>query len=203
MPHAADHHRQARITLARAVYSKAQTLLLDDVLSALDVHTAKWIVDKCFRGTLISGRTVLLVTHNVALVAPVSGFAIELDPNGQVVRQGSLDTLLLESSVLQAEAQHDQENLQSSKEAAETKDDTPPDDSSKGKLIISEEIALGRVSWPAIKLYVFGYGGWFFWIFSLGGYTLSFGLDAFAVWFLGYWASQYEVHESGPVPVAR
>lgn len=53
MPHAADHHRQARITLARAVYSKAQTLLLDDVLSALDVHTAKWIVDKCFELALL------------------------------------------------------------------------------------------------------------------------------------------------------
>ena len=31
------------------------------VLAALDVHTARWIVEKCLKGDLIRGRTVLLV----------------------------------------------------------------------------------------------------------------------------------------------
>ena len=53
--------QKARITLARAVYSQAQVLILDDILAALDVHTAKWIVDKCLQGDLVRGRTVLLV----------------------------------------------------------------------------------------------------------------------------------------------
>ncbi len=56
---------QARIGLARAVYSKAAIVLLDDVLSALDVHTSKFIVDNCFKGDLLRGRTVLLVTHHI------------------------------------------------------------------------------------------------------------------------------------------
>ncbi len=51
---------QARITLARAVYSRAKVLLLDDVLAALDVHTAKSIVNRCLNGNLVTGRTVLL-----------------------------------------------------------------------------------------------------------------------------------------------
>lgn len=55
--------QKARITLARAVYSKADILLLDDVLAALDVHTARWIVDKCFKGDLLRGRTVILVVR--------------------------------------------------------------------------------------------------------------------------------------------
>ena len=53
--------QKARVTLARAVYSSAEILLLDDVLAALDVHTARWIVSQCFRGDLLKGRTVLLV----------------------------------------------------------------------------------------------------------------------------------------------
>ena len=47
--------------MARAVYSNADILLLDDVLAALDVHTSRWIVDKCFQGDLLKGRTVILV----------------------------------------------------------------------------------------------------------------------------------------------
>lgn len=31
------------------------------VLAALDVHTSRWIVDTCFKGELLSGRTVILV----------------------------------------------------------------------------------------------------------------------------------------------
>ena len=33
------------------------------VLAALDVHTGRWIVDKCFMGDLIRGRTVILVVR--------------------------------------------------------------------------------------------------------------------------------------------
>ncbi|KAG8678046.1 hypothetical protein FRC09_020163, partial [Ceratobasidium sp. 395] len=53
--------QKARVSLARAIYSRAQIILLDDVLSALDVHTCRWIVDRCFRGDLVVGRTVLIV----------------------------------------------------------------------------------------------------------------------------------------------
>lgn len=194
----ATHSQQARITLARAVYSNAQILLLDDVLSALDVHTAKWIVDNCFRGSLVRGRTVLLVTHNVALVAPCAGYSIELSPDGQVIRQGSIDSMLGESSLLQADAQQDQESMGKPKQP---ESESTTEELSKGKLIAREEIALGRVAWPAIKLYTSNFG--FFWVYSITGYTVAFGLNALSVWFLGYWASQYGKHEQSPLPVAR
>lgn len=39
----------------------------NQVFAALDVHTSKWIIEKCFGGELVRGRTVLLavsILHN-------------------------------------------------------------------------------------------------------------------------------------------
>ena len=52
---------QARLTLARAVYSTAKILLLDDILSAVDIDTANHLVKCCFQGELLEDRTVILV----------------------------------------------------------------------------------------------------------------------------------------------
>ncbi|KAF9062353.1 P-loop containing nucleoside triphosphate hydrolase protein [Rhodocollybia butyracea] len=70
--------QKARLTLARAIYSNAKILLLDDVLAALDIHTAKWIVEKCLVGTLVKDRTVILVTHNVSLVEPIASCVVSI-----------------------------------------------------------------------------------------------------------------------------
>lgn len=58
--------QKMRITLARALYARAEVLLLDDVLSALDERTANSIVEKLFHpnGLLRKlGTTIVLVTH--------------------------------------------------------------------------------------------------------------------------------------------
>ena len=59
--------QRARVALARAVYTRAQTLLLDDPLSALDHQTAEKVMRKCFGGPLMRNRTVILVTHRTEL----------------------------------------------------------------------------------------------------------------------------------------
>lgn len=188
--------------MARAVYSSAHTLLLDDVLSALDVHTAKWIIDKCFQGNILKGRTVLLVTHNVALVAPAAGFGLELSSDGSVLHQGPLKDIMQTTSLLE-EAEKELEMQEQTTILDDTVAAEKADDSQKGKLMVAEEIALGRVAWPAIRLYTHSAGGPFFWIAFIGGVYLSFILHAFQVWFLGYWASQYTEGDNASVPAAK
>ncbi|KAF2263838.1 hypothetical protein CC78DRAFT_533624 [Lojkania enalia] len=80
--------QKQRISLARALYSNARHVLLDDVLSAVDSHTAKWIFDEALNGALMRGRTCILVTHNVSLCLPHSEYAVVLD-NGRVTAQGT------------------------------------------------------------------------------------------------------------------
>jgi ABC-type methionine transport system ATPase subunit len=146
--------QKARVTLARAVYSSAEILLLDDVLAALDVHTSKWIVDKCFRGDLLRGRTVLLVTHNVALTAPLADFVVSLGPDGRVRAQGSVADVLARDAAFEQEMAHDREVLAEAATAPDAPGEPAAADAaakpaSDGKLIMKEEIAEGHVSWSA------------------------------------------------------
>lgn len=54
--------QKARISLARALYSKSDIFLLDDLLSAVDVHIGKFIMTKTLLHYLKS-KTRVLVTH--------------------------------------------------------------------------------------------------------------------------------------------
>ena len=56
--------QRARVALARAVYADTRTVVLDDVLSALDTSTSRSIIDNCIFGPLLKDRTVILVTEN-------------------------------------------------------------------------------------------------------------------------------------------
>lgn len=157
--------QKARITLARAVYSPAKIILLDDVLAALDVHTSRWIVDKCFKGDLLRGRTVLLVvsslsltnpshyslapqTHNIAMASPIADFVVSLS-DGHIVSQGSVSDALQKDARLVEEVKHEEEalELEEDVEGGETADDGVK--AKDGKLTVAEEIAVGHVSWPA------------------------------------------------------
>ncbi|GAB7347716.1 hypothetical protein MBLNU459_g5273t1 [Dothideomycetes sp. NU459] len=85
--------QKQRISLARALYCNARHVLLDDVLSAVDAHTAKWIFEKALMGPLMYNRTCILVTHNTTLCLPHAHFAVVLD-NGRVTTQGSASEVI-------------------------------------------------------------------------------------------------------------
>jgi ABC-type methionine transport system ATPase subunit len=104
--------QKARIALARAVYSSAEVLLLDDILAALDVHTAVWIAKKCLKGDLVRDRTVLLVTHNVALVSPIAEYVVALGSEGRIISQGSPTDALVVDDAAGAEVAHEQEAIE-------------------------------------------------------------------------------------------
>ncbi|KAF8953252.1 multidrug resistance-associated ABC transporter [Flammula alnicola] len=195
--------QKARVTLARAIYSPAEIILLDDVLAALDVHTSSWIVDQCFRGDLIKNRTVLLVTHNVALAGPVADFVVAIGIDGTVKTQETEVSLAVaRDSKLASEVKEDQEITEIGQEDIQTAPKKPAD----GKLIVTEEIVEGHVTWKSIKLFLSSLGGnhpiLFF--FAVLGILLFNELSiTFQVWYLGYWGSQYEHHPASEVDLLK
>lgn len=86
--------QKARVALARALYSKASVLLLDDIFSALDAKTAAGVWKQCFCGDLLKGRTTVLVTQ-IPWIAEQGDLSVVLDdgrvkscePNLGVVRK--------------------------------------------------------------------------------------------------------------------
>lgn len=77
--------QKARVALARALYSKAPLLLLDDIFSALDAKTAATVWELCFCSDLLKDRTVVLVTQ-INWIAEQSDLAVSLE-NGSITSQ--------------------------------------------------------------------------------------------------------------------
>ncbi|KDR74315.1 hypothetical protein GALMADRAFT_250126 [Galerina marginata CBS 339.88] len=193
--------QKARVTLARAIYSPAQVILLDDVLAALDVHTASWIIDHCFRGDLVKDRTILLVTHNIALAIPIADFIVSIGLDGRVQSQGTEVALAIaKSSTLATEAEKDREATGIAKENIDLLPKT-----ADGKLIIAEEIAVGHVTWKSIKLLLASLGGRHpvvFFVVVASSIVLNEWSITFQTWFLGLWGSQYETHHPSEVDIS-
>ncbi|KAJ6561237.1 hypothetical protein DFH09DRAFT_1160834 [Mycena vulgaris] len=194
--------QKARLTLARAVYSIAGILLLDDVLAALDIHTSQWIVEKCFGGDLVAGRTVILVTHNVALARPIANFIVSLGPDGRVQSQGSISELATRGP-LALQIRKEQEVLNMKQEQSDA-GSGEPDAPAKGTLIVAEEVQVGHVSSSAMKMYLAAMGGrhpFLFFCLFFGGVVLNQILGILRTWALGFWAEQYDDRPASEVPV--
>ncbi|KAJ3412846.1 hypothetical protein HDV05_000187 [Chytridiales sp. JEL 0842] len=86
--------QRSRVCLARAIYSSSPLLLLDDVLSAVDAHTARHILFKCLMGPLGKGRFIVLVTHAVELCLPFADFVVVMKHGGEVGAIGTLEEVL-------------------------------------------------------------------------------------------------------------
>lgn len=202
--------QKARVTLARALYSHASVILLDDVLAALDVHTAKWIVDKALCGDLVKGRTVLLVSHNIALAAPIASFVVLLGRHGTVSATGSVSDVLKKDSFLRTqlekaceEAREEEEGDIDLKAEEAGKGEDEMTKQASGKLIIAEEKAIGRAELAAFMLYIRGIGGPLIWSIFIIALSAAMLVKVGQTWFVGYWSSQYESHSPTEVPVVK
>jgi ABC-type multidrug transport system fused ATPase/permease subunit len=81
-----------RVSFARALYSRAGILVMDDIFSALDAHTGRHVFEQALTGELGQDRTRILVTHHVALCLPRTDYSVLLE-NGRVKYAGTIDDL--------------------------------------------------------------------------------------------------------------
>ncbi|EDK31969.2 ABC transporter C family protein (macronuclear) [Tetrahymena thermophila SB210] len=90
--------QKARLSLARAVYSKNDIYLLDDPLSAVDSKVASNIYKNCLNG-ILKNKTVLLVTHQIHFTKSCNEIIVL--EQGRIAHKGTfqdLENILLSMS---------------------------------------------------------------------------------------------------------
>ncbi|KAI9931002.1 hypothetical protein MW887_010657 [Aspergillus wentii] len=100
-----------RITLARAFYSRAGILILDDIFSALDTHTGRHVYEHGLTGEICKNRTRILVTHHVSLCMPQTDYSVLLENGGvkyagtieELRRTNSLEDIILQGRIAELE----------------------------------------------------------------------------------------------------
>ncbi|KAL4866504.1 hypothetical protein BDV12DRAFT_210434 [Aspergillus spectabilis] len=81
-----------RISFARALYSRAGILIMDDIFSALDAETGRHVYEHAVTGELGHGRTRILVTHHVGLCLPRTDYCVLIE-NGGISHAGTVEEL--------------------------------------------------------------------------------------------------------------
>ncbi|KAI7635181.1 ATP-binding cassette glutathione S-conjugate transporter, partial [Hortaea werneckii] len=85
--------QKARLTLARAVYARADIYLLDDVLSAVDQHVGRHIIDNVLgpKG-LLQGKTRILATNSIPVLMEAHYICLLRD--GRIIERGTYEQLM-------------------------------------------------------------------------------------------------------------
>lgn len=200
-----------RVTLARAIYSRAGILVFDDIFSAVDAHVGRHIFEQCLTGELAVGRTRILVTHHVALCQSKTKYLVEL-ADGRVQNAGLLSdlahdgTLDLIKSHTQTEEEIREDENATAVNSHEPSDDGTDQNGADGdtlKKVMSKQpetrkfVEEEKREKGAIKTHVYGVylkdsGGFIFWTICFTFFIVNQGLALGRSWWLRLWTGQYE-----------
>lgn len=86
-PHQLSGGQQQRVGVARALAADPEVLLMDEPFGALDPVTRGMLQQEMLRIHRLSGRTILLVTHDIDEALTLADRLVLMD-NGEIVQQG-------------------------------------------------------------------------------------------------------------------
>ncbi|KAE8146674.1 ATP-dependent bile acid permease [Aspergillus avenaceus] len=105
-----------RVALARALYSRAEVLVLDDIFSAVDARVGRHLFENALTGELAKGRTRVVATHHVDLCWKEAKYYVLLD-DGRVSFAGKPENFCpdlssSDTSPIQQDVKHSGVSLQ-------------------------------------------------------------------------------------------
>lgn len=150
-----------RVALARAVYGKFDSYILDDVFSALDADTEAAVFSALFaEGGLLHRRPVILATNQVHRL-PSADYITVLD-KGRAIEQGTYSQLVrtdgIVASMIAKYAAGSGAKALRRRGAAETSNSTSTTEPEREQEVLgdqeTEAATQGAVGWQTYKLYL-------------------------------------------------
>ncbi|OAP61776.1 hypothetical protein AYL99_03979 [Fonsecaea erecta] len=126
-----------RVSFARALYSRAGILVLDDIFSAVDAHVGRHLFEQALVGELGEGRTRILVTHHVALCLPKTNYSVLLS-NGTVEQAGKTEELRRSGKLKSILAEEDEQEQKRDEEEEAVENLTVDDGGGLQKLLTNQ-----------------------------------------------------------------
>uniref|UniRef100_A0A8C4SRQ5 ATP-binding cassette sub-family C member 5 n=1 Tax=Erpetoichthys calabaricus TaxID=27687 RepID=A0A8C4SRQ5_ERPCA len=166
--------QRQRVSLARAMYSSQNLMLLDDPLSAVDTHVGAHLFHRVIRSAT-KEKTVIFVTHQIEYLADCDEVLFMKD--GCITAQGSHAGLMKYNGEYAALFQ----NLKTM---------TFPLIFHSGHLMQTEEKGTGTVPFSAYKTYILAAGGYVVFLLTVIAFLLTTGSIIFSTWWLSYWIRQ-------------
>ncbi|CAG8450708.1 10335_t:CDS:10, partial [Dentiscutata heterogama] len=200
--------QKMRVALARAVYSRAKHIYIDDAFSAVDVHTAWQLMNKCLLGPIMTGRTRILVTNHIRLCLAGATYLVAVD-NGKIITSGVISELRNSGKLASISDKNVTEQLISSSanfdhstdssttsNATLIEDATQVDDSqqikkvSKARVLIKEEVRpTGVVKFKIYRSYFRANGNILYWFIAAAIFIGARGIQIIENWWLQVWSN--------------
>ncbi|CAG8335966.1 unnamed protein product [Penicillium salamii] len=185
-----------RLSLARALYSPADILVMDDIFSAVDVHTASHLFKYALTGSIAKDRTRILVTHHVSLCLSHTEYIVSLE-QGSVQYAGPV--LNRHTSAKDAGGQKEYGLASANDSVANEPHPLVNDDAhahrpncSPSQFVKEEKREEGTLQWRVWKAYLTTGGGvtpWVLVLVTFCGYSIVLTLRA---WWLHIWSQEEE-----------
>ncbi|KAI4204450.1 MAG: hypothetical protein LQ350_001207 [Teloschistes chrysophthalmus] len=129
--------QKARVTLARAVYARADVYLLDDCLSAVDQHVGRHLIDQVLGSNgLLASKTRILATNSIPVLLEAD--FITLLRAGKLLEKGTYDQLMAmrgEVANLMKTANNEEAESYSPSEGSSSKATSSPDSEDSATVI--------------------------------------------------------------------
>lgn len=197
--------QKARVSVARAAYADADTIIFDDPLSALDPEVAKQLFMDCIV-EYMKGKTRLLITNQIQFLSSCD--TVVALKKGEVIETGSYDDLIADpksevnrllskSSVGKSSRSTSHEPKKEEAKRDDTKDaKTPNAVKDRKTLVTKEERNIGAVSLSVYFKYISSGGGMGKFLLVYFGFILSVGNGLATNSWISYWTtdSNYEKH---------
>ncbi|KAL2824451.1 hypothetical protein BJY01DRAFT_262988 [Aspergillus pseudoustus] len=199
-----------RISFARALYSRAGILIMDDIFSALDAETGRHVYEQALTGELGMGRTRILATHHVGLCVPRTDYCVLLD-NGfasagtveELQASGSLTDFMGKAGTSREE--EDQEGNEPVKalprrrkrsSAASGRRSSAFSIHTIRKFMQEEKRETGAISMKVYTTYFNKGNGLWWWILAFLAYAAFMALLVGRSWWVSVWTSSGANHSS-------